>query len=244
MWPFTKSIPSLLESGLTQGMTDWHSHILPGVDDGIKNLDDSLEALECLEQWGVKDLWLTPHIMEDCPNATADLKVRFEELKGSYKGGINLHLAAEHMLDALFEERLENGDVLPIGPEGRHLLVETSYFNPPIDFQSLIDRILRKGFFPLLAHPERYRYMTEKDYMKLRDRNVAFQMNYNSIVGGYGEEARKKAEWLLKKGFIDAIGSDLHRLSAARQLIEKSPSKKLFLELTKEVALNTSSNRL
>lgn len=244
MWPFSKSSHSLLESGLTQGMTDWHSHILPGVDDGIKTLDDSLKALERLEQWGVKDLWLTPHIMEDCPNTPDELKERFEVLKQNYNGGINLHLAAEHMLDTLFEERLENNEVMPIGPAKRHLLVETSYFNPPIDFYVLIDRILRKGYFPLLAHPERYRYMSDKDYYKLRDRNVAFQINYNSIVGGYGEEARKKAEWLLKKGLVDALGSDLHRLSAAEQLIEKSPSKHQFIELAKEVALKSADNNL
>ena len=122
---------SLVDTGVFQGFTDWHSHILPGVDDGIQTMEESLAVLEEYERLGFKKVWLTPHIMEDYPNDTEDLKKRYEELRAKWKGNIELALAAENMLDNLFEERLENNDFLPIGENGDHLLVETSYYTPP-----------------------------------------------------------------------------------------------------------------
>lgn len=115
---------------------DYHSHILPGVDDGIRTISDSLAVLSEYENLGVSNVWLTPHIMEDYPNTTDALRTRFSELKEEYKGGINLHLASENMMDELFMERLESDDLLPLN--NKHLLVETSYYNPP---NKLIDRV-------------------------------------------------------------------------------------------------------
>ena len=109
MWPFRKK-KTLAESGLLHGFTDWHCHLLPGVDDGVRTLDESLAILASYEQQGIRSVWLTPHIMEDIPNTTALLKARFAELITAYQGPLQLHLAAEHMLDGLFEERLRNRD--------------------------------------------------------------------------------------------------------------------------------------
>lgn len=237
MWPFS-SVSSLKESGIFNGMTDWHSHILPGVDDGFKQLDKSLEALARYEELGIKKVWLTPHIMEDYANETAELRDRFDILRDQYKGNIELRLAAENMLDTLFEERIGSKDVLPIGDAGEHLLVETSYLNPPYAMDDMIAKIASAGLTPLLAHPERYKYMSEVDYDRLKGMGIAFQMNYLSLVGGYGESARKKAEWLVKNDMIDVVGSDIHRLSSFENLIVKSPSKKLWLEKLIAVASN------
>lgn len=223
-------------SGIMQGMTDWHSHILPGVDDGIQTRESALEVLKSYESMGVRKVWLTPHIMEDYPNETADLRTRFEELKSEWKGNVELRLAAENMLDNLFEERLEAGDLLPIGDDGRYLLVETSYYNPPYNFDELLERVFKAGYFPLLAHPERYRYMKEADYIRLKSRGVLFQTNLLSSVGGYGETARKKAEWLLKEGMIDAVGTDVHKLSRIEQYLAEPVQKKDHLERLLAVA--------
>ena len=236
MWLFKEKVASLDGSGLLSGLTDWHSHVLPGVDDGIKTLEDSLEVLRHFEAKGMDTLWLTPHIMEDYPNTTEKLRERFDELQKAWTGSLKLRLASENMLDHLFEERLQSGDLLPIGENGDHLLVETSYFSAPLGFDDMIDSIMKAGFYPLLAHPERYTYMKEDDYNKLRERGVKMQLNYVSLVGGYGETARKKSIWLLKNGYVDVVGSDLHRLKSNTTLIAEKPSKREHLELLLSVA--------
>lgn len=237
MWPFS-STKSLEKSGILQGYTDWHSHILPGVDDGIKTLEESLEVLEAYENYGIKEIWLTPHIMEDYPNTTSDLKEKFQQLQNEYKGNINLNLAAENMLDTLFESRLKKNDVLPIGKQGNHILVETSYINPPMGFKYIIDDIFSAGYFPILAHPERYVYMDKDDYKELKDRGVIFQMNLISIVAGFGQTARKKSEWLLDNNMIDLLGTDVHRLEATAGWLTQTPRKNKYIEKIAELINN------
>lgn len=231
MWLFG-SKTSLLQAGVLRGWTDWHSHILPGVDDGIRCLEDSLAVLKWYEAQGVREVWLTPHIMEDIPNRPAELQARFAELQAAYAGPVSLHLAAEHMLDPLFSERLAAGEVLPIGPEGDMLLVETSYFNPPMDLDGMLESVRKRGFRPLLAHPERYVYMEMKDYQRLASAGVALQLNLPSLAGAYGEDVRRKAADLLRAGLYDRCGSDLHRLSHfQRALSERSVPQKLLASL-------------
>ena len=227
MWFFPKR-RSLRESGIFQGFTEWHCHLLPGVDDGIKTLDESLKTLRLYEEVGIRTVWLTPHIMEDIPNTPVQLRERFGELQQAYKGNIELHLAAEHMLDALFEERLEADDLLPIGEEGTHLLVETSYFNPPMDLKGMLKRIQAKGYHPLLAHPERYVYMDERDYHELKDLDIKFQLNIPALVGMYGERVQKKAQQLLKAGMYTCMGNDTHTYRFFASLLDaKLPEKEL-----------------
>lgn len=209
MWPFRKR-QSLADSGIFQGFTDWHCHILPGVDDGVQTMDKALEILTLYEKLGVKSVWLTPHVMEDVPNTTAHLKERFEELQAAYKGAVHLHLAAEYMLDNLFCERLNNSDLLPLGEKGDWLLVETSCYNPPMNLPETLKRIKAKGFHPVLAHPERYIYMSDSDYGRLKQEGVRFQVNLPSLAGFYGREAQRKAKRLLAKGYADLYGTDTH----------------------------------
>ena len=176
MWPFSRYI-SVSSKGILQGMTDCHSHLLPGVDDGVRTAEESLRILEEMERQGIRKLWLTPHIMEDIPNTTDALKTRFRTLCESYRGNIRLELAAEYMLDNLFVRRLEADDILSLHEEKRYLLVETSYFNPPMRLLSMLKHIQEKGYHPLLAHPERYEYMQMADYKALQQVGVAFQLN-------------------------------------------------------------------
>ena len=218
MWFFKKQT-SLVGSGILEGFTDYHSHILPGVDDGIQTLGESLDTLDCLEKLGVKSIWLTPHVMEDIPNTSEKLRERFQLLLQYYSGGIALHLAAEYMLDNLFEERLASEDLLPIGKAQKHLLVETSYFNPPMDLYDILKQIQQKGYYPLLAHPERYEYMTMKDYKALKDANVVFQLNLPALGGMYGKGVQQKAGTLLKAGAYDRIGCDIHSIDFYQDLL-------------------------
>ena len=189
-------------------------------------MEESLQILSSYEHHGIKEVWLTPHIMEDIPNSTAQLRTRYSELKTAYSGPIILHLASENMLDNLFEERLQQGDLLPIGDDGRQLLVETSYFNPPYGLHDILKRIKSKGYFPVLAHPERYIYLGTKDYQQLKQLGVAFQLNLPSLAGAYGTAAKRKARWLLEKGYYQYIGTDTHRSSSWEVIVEKQELQK------------------
>ncbi len=210
MWPFTHRHTSRPSEYLTD-FTDWHCHILPGVDDGISHMEETLTVLARYQELGITHVWLTPHIMEDIPNTTEHLRTRYQELLEAYKGPIQLHLAAEHMLDNLFQERLRKDDVLPIGDE-KTLLVETSYFNPPMDLEGILKQIRDKGYRPLLAHPERYVYMDKEDYAQLHQKGILFQSNLSSLAGTYGKGAQKKVRYLISKGWINHWGTDLHRV--------------------------------
>ena len=235
MWPFSKKRYSILESGLLEGMTDCHCHILPGVDDGIQTMDESLRALQKMSELGVREIWLTPHIMEDIPNRPADLRQRFEEVKSnlspltSHLSPLNIHLAAEHMLDTLFIQRLADDDLLPyqsspLSPLTSHasplLLVETSYFHPPMGLYNILENIRKKGYTPLLAHPERYMYMENSDYRSLQDMDIKLQLNILSLTGAYGETAARKAYHLLHQGAYSCLGTDLHNLNSFQEYAE------------------------
>lgn len=234
MWPFSHKT-SLEKSKLLTGFTDYHSHVLPDVDDGIKNIEDSLKVIEEYERQGVDTLWLTPHIMEDMPNRTSDLKRRFEELKRNYDGPVKLKLASENMLDNLFEERIAQNDVLPIGNKQRHLLVETSYFTPPTDFEGKLGRVCSAGYFPLLAHPERYLYMDIDDYDNLHDRGIKMQLNLSSLFGFYGKEAQKKAEYMLLNEYYHAVGSDTHRVTQVTRSLKEGRLSKKTIGMLEEI---------
>ncbi|WP_455671280.1 tyrosine-protein phosphatase [Phocaeicola faecalis] len=205
-------------------MTDCHSHLLPGVDDGVKTLSETLEILKEMEKQGIAEVWFTPHIMEDIPNKTADLRQMFEETEAVYQavnGTIKLHLAAEYMLDNLFVQRLETGDLLPLHGEKRYLLVETSYFNPPMELLPMLECIRVRGYHPLLAHPERYEYMQMADYKALQQAGVLFQLNIPSLAGMYGKHVQKKAEALQEAGMYSLRGNDIHSLGFFQNLLNE-----------------------
>jgi len=231
LFSFFSTKKKLIDTGIFKGATDWHSHILPGVDDGIQTMEDSLAVLAYYEKIGVREVWLTPHIMEDIPNTIEDLRTRYQELQEAYQGAVKLNLAAENMMDNLFNERLATKELLPIGPKGDHLLVETSYFQPPIDLHGTIERVKELGYTPILAHPERYRYMADKDYDYLYSKGVKLQMNIVSLAGGYGRSAQEKAQMLLSKGYYSFFGSDLHSLPHFQQAIQTKALKKEIVEL-------------
>lgn len=219
-----------------EGFTDWHSHILPGVDDGVQEMQKSLKILQSYEDAGIDEVWLTPHIMEDIPNTTDGLRARFAELQSAYSGPVKLHLASENMMDKVLLERLETDDLLPIGPEGNMLLVETSYFNAPMGMHDTLRKVMSKGYFPLLAHPERYNYITSMDeYRKMRDMGVRFQINLMSLCGHYGPVVRDKAVKLVKEGMCEHLGSDLHR-RAHYEVIKHTKLKPSLLRRLSELS--------
>lgn len=225
---------SILSGGVLRGCTDRHSHILHGVDDGIKTLGDALTALEFEESAGVTDVWCTPHIMEDVPNTTEGLKARFAELQAAYKGNIRLHLAAEYMLDTLFDERFRQGDLLTM--EDNTLLLETSTWNPPPALYETLRDLQKAGYRPLLAHPERYRYLNGPGFERIHKMGVHFQVNLASLVGYYGETAMKKAHLLLEHGWYSEVGTDCHRVLSLSEQLSRTVLTKEVLELIKKIS--------
>ena len=295
MWPFSKKT-TIAASGTLAGATDHHSHILPGVDDGVETMNEALRILATYETLGIKELWLTPHIMEDIPNTPQKLKARFDELKAAYTGNITLHLAAEYMIDNNLHQQLQEtnklrhssegrwheqsevtegskapnaegdktsesqgkisqknnppsfqkreypqgeGDekLLPIGDGGKHILVETSYYNAPIRMNETLQQIKSMGYFPLLAHPERYMYLDNDEYLKLHNEGVKFQLNLASLAGGYGTTVKKRALWLLSNGLYSVAGSDLH-CEEAIEFITKSGVSRQNIEEVKRLLQN------
>lgn len=231
LFDFIQKKQSLLSSGVLQGSTDRHSHILFGVDDGVATIEESLDVLSFMESAGITELWCTPHIMEDVPNTTEGLKQRFAELQQAYKGNIRLHLAAEYMLDTLFEERFSKGDLLTM--EDETILVETSTWNPPPALYDTFGNLLKAGYRPLFAHPERYRYMNEASYENLNRMGVHMQLNLASLTGFYGETAKNRAKYILENGWYNAIGSDCHRIRSLKEQFNKGVLTKDIVSLLK-----------
>ena len=260
MWLLSNKI-LVRESGLLEGFRDCHCHLLPGVDDGVQEADETMQILEEWESLGVKEVWLTPHIMEDYPNEPEELRRVFnvnlnandnENENGKGKQfSIKLHLAAEHMMDGLFLRRLEKNEVMPYNDnlndnlndngygnhESKKLLVETSYYTPPMNMADVIERVKARGYHPVLAHPERYQYMDRRDYRHWKERGVLLQLNVPSLVGAYGPEVQRKAEWLLKEGMYDHCGTDTHSIDQMRMFLNSEISKKTVKKV-KQIAEN------
>ena len=220
---------TLGQTDFFKNFVDYHCHILPGVDDGVKTMEDSLAILKRYESLGVAEVWLTPHVMEDMPNTTAELQARYEELQQKVAAeniNLKLHLAAEYMLDGVFEERLAEKDLLTLGTSDQ-VLVETSYFNPPMNMMALMERIKGRGYYPVLAHPERYMYMDWKQYKALKAMDVRFQLNLGSLSGGYGRHVKKKALKMLEKEWYQYRGTDCHRMDMVDLILEAEQPKTL-----------------
>lgn len=203
------------------GACDVHCHLLPGVDDGFSSAEKSLQALKKLEERGVKKMILTPHFMKDYPlNNRQSITAEFETFKAEASGvcGIELHLAAEYMLDACFMEHYKQG-LLTLDKKGSHVLCETSYMMCEHGVKEMLYEIMCSDYQPVIAHPERYEYANKDSYFRWKDKRYKFQLNLLSLAGVYGETARLKSHYLLKEGMYDYIGSDMHGLSNFRRFL-------------------------
>jgi tyrosine-protein phosphatase YwqE len=211
MFGFRNKLPK----DLFEGASDVHSHLLPGVDDGFSTMEKSIYALKKLEEHGIKKMTLTPHFMKDYPdNDRATITAKFEIYKAeaSKVCGIELHLAAEYMLDARFLEHFKQG-FLTLDKDGTHVLCETSYLMYEHGISDMLYEIMCAEYQPVIAHPERYEYANKNVYFKWIDKRYKFQLNILSLAGAYGSTAVAKSHYLLKEGLYDYVGSDMHRLS-------------------------------
>lgn len=196
---------------------DIHSHLLPGVDDGSKSFDESLDLLKKMEEYGFKKIVLTPHSMEGVWENSRDfLEKRFFEFKEFLKAvdftGVELRLAAEYMLDSNFSTLLKTEKLLTV--KDNYLLIELSYLSAPVNLYETLFEIQIAGYKPILAHPERYGFFHQnfEEYYKLKEVGCLFQLNLLSLSNYYGKDVQTIAKKLLKANLIDLVGSDTHHL--------------------------------
>jgi len=196
-------------------LVDIHSHLLPGIDDGAKNMGESISLIRRLKDLGFKKLIITPHIMSDkYPNDSNVIKKGLVNLKKELQKrniDIEIEVASEYFLDKHFLALVKSKDVLTFGKN--YLLFELSYTNKPIFLESAIFEMISAGYTPVLAHPERYVFMHKNfnEYKWLKRKGVLFQINLNSFSGYYSKQVQKIANQLAEEGLIDFIGSDTHK---------------------------------
>lgn len=193
---------------------DMHSHLVPGIDDGAKTLEESLTLIRGLIKLGYSGAITTPHVMGDYyPNTGATIQDGWEELQRALrKEGLSFRLeaSAEYNLDDYTAGLFAKGDVLLM--PGKQILVELSFFGAPPDLDNRIFQLRLKGYYPILAHPERYAYYLGniKELERIRDLGCDLQVNILSLTGYYGSPTAKWAKTLIEKGMVSYLGTDMH----------------------------------
>lgn len=228
-----KNIP--LNEFFPEGFVDIHSHLLPGIDDGAKDLNNSIALIQKMHSYGIKNFITTPHVLGDIyPNSSQIIKEKLNlvqnELVKLGVDDININAAAEYMLDEQFSKRLFNDDILTL--KDNYILVEMSYFNAPYNLFEILFEIQLKGYKPILAHPERYIYYHNdiNNFHKLKKAGCLFQLNLLSLTPQYGKNVQKISSKLLQENMYDFVGTDTHHQN--------------HLELLKEIGKEKIKNSL
>jgi len=198
-----------------ENFVDIHSHLLPGIDDGAKSIEKSIELIKTMRSYGIKNFITTPHVLgEVYPNTSETILKKLAEVrKALVQEGmedIQIHAAAEYMMDERFRTLLEQNDILTLKDD--YILVEMSYFSAPLNLYEVIFDIHVKGYKPILAHPERYNFYHNdfNSYHKLKTAGCLFQMNLLSLTPQYGKKVQEVTAKLLKSGLYDFVGTDTH----------------------------------
>ncbi|WP_134090029.1 tyrosine-protein phosphatase [Olivibacter sp. XZL3] len=224
--------------------TDMHSHILPGIDDGAKDLESSLKLIGGLKSIGYQQFIATPHIYAEVhPNTAASISAAYERLKEEVERQqleVPIRYAAEYMLDEQFEAKLGNEALLPL--QGDLVLVETMFFSELPNFSNVLFKIQTAGYKPVIAHPERYHFMFGNlaKAEDLKSRGALLQVNALSLTGYYGKYEKQTALSLLEAGLVDLIGTDLHHDRHLQKLLNYKIDRKMRRMLENAPLLNSS----
>jgi tyrosine-protein phosphatase YwqE len=230
---FKKKTSSASSSWDVKPLTvDIHSHLIPSIDDGSQSIEESILLIKALMKQGYSKIITTPHIMFDSyRNTQKSILQGLNDLQREVSTqGLNIVIeaGAEYYLDEGLLPLIKRNELLLIS--NKYLLFETSYTHRPMQLEEIIFEILAAGYIPLLAHPERYRYIKnpKEEYTTLKKLGVEFQVNLNSFNGYYGSQSKKNALFLSKHGMIDFLGSDTHNMKQIENLskIFKSPEYK------------------
>ena len=199
-----------------EGFVDIHSHLLPGIDDGAKDIEDTIALITKMKSYGIKNFITTPHVLGTVyPNTSAIILNKLDTVKKALSErnihDVNIRAAAEYMLDEQFSEKLANNEILTL--KDNYILVEMSYFNPPMNLYDILFEIQLKGYKPILAHPERYNFYHNdyNNYNKLKRAGCLFQLNLLSLTEQYGKHVQKTANRLITDNMYDFVGTDTHK---------------------------------
>lgn len=218
MFFFKKSSP-ILKDIIPVDYTDIHSHLIPGIDDGAKTDEETILLITELKKIGFKNFITTPHVYATVwDNTSGIIKNKTTEVNLLLKKNevSAIKSAAEYMMDEHFLSLIQNKDLLCL--KENYVLVEMSYYNPPIQLYDIIFELQLAGYKPILAHPERYNFYHNnfEEFKKLKKQGCLLQLNLLSTVGYYGSNVSKIADQLLKNNMIDFVGSDVHHSKHAK----------------------------
>ena len=231
-------------------MIDIHSHILYGIDDGAKTLEDSIEILCQMQSLGYTDIILTPHYIKDTQYASpvSENVSRLEILKKTARKeniDINLYLGNEIYIDDEILSLLKSRELKTLN-NSKFLLIELPMSGIYSNYQEIFEYLIANGYEVILAHPERYLSFANNidKARELTSSGVKLQCNVESIIGSYGKNAEKMVKKLLKAGLVTYLASDIHRpkrdlskIELAYKKIVKIVGKDKFEELTSKNAI-------
>lgn len=211
-------------------MIDFHSHILPQIDDGSKSLEETIRMLEEAKDVGFEKIISTSHYMEKYYEV--DEEKRLQLIKQINFQDIELYLGSEIYVTNEIVQLLKEKKASTIN-NSRYVLYELPMHSKNMNDKEIIYRLVENGYVPIIAHPERYSYVQDDiEYVEeLAEMGALFQSNYGSIIGMYGEKAKKTVKKLLKQNLIHFFGSDVHR---PEQIYPKIP--KILKKLSKIVS--------
>lgn len=239
---FNRSASTKTEGFLTAIGTDIHSHLIPGIDDGVQDSTTGARFIKQLNAWGIQQVITTPHIKpEQHENSPVTITPAYERLLQAMKNAdldVPVSFAAEYYIDETFTQRLQQ-PLLTL--KDNLLLVEISFAWAPAPLYEWMFDILSAGYQPLLAHPERYGYMhgDMRQYEILKEKGVQLQLNLLSLSGYYGKSVQKAAQQLIDAKLIDYVGTDLHHDRHLEALEEMGKQKK-FVRLLETYGFKNS----
>jgi protein-tyrosine phosphatase len=209
-------------------LIDLHTHILPGVDDGVKEEDEAIEFARAAFADGVRTLVATPHSKDGFfENGREEVLAAVERLEGKLREagiGITLLPGAEVYIAPDLVERVKDGRALTLGDNGKTLLLELSLSQYPMDLQNLVFSLRLAGLIVLFAHPERIRYFQEdvKRWEEMVRLGAYGQITTGSVLGTFGEDAQESAELLLRRGLAHVLASDAHNLRGRPPILSRA----------------------
>jgi len=194
---------------------DLHSHLLPGIDDGVRTTAESLDLLRAAHEDGIARIAATPHVREDYPTSPAEMELRLAEVCGAAReAAIPVEVLPGGELDLEFAARLDDADLRRFGLGGTPslLLLEFPYLGWPLQLADLVFDLQLRGFRIVLAHPER-NVDVQHEPERLRplvDGGVVVQLTAASLDGRLGGAPRTAAKRLLDSRLAHLLASDAH----------------------------------